>query len=266
MIHHQRHRIRAIYNTVVIVARQYNAIIIACCYILSQAARLIDRLVGEQLVVCACVYVFDFVMALEMDVDLENVVQADLEAVKEFTKKYPQFFGPGRPARLIYGIPYRNVSNSRYTGPRKVSEETMTSPIGKYYDPALQLRESEINANLLNTKLRLQHDGENVDGRFLGYKIVNGRVHALILLHTDTPERSAIADNIGPDKKYNGLSVAMKHDTIGKNGNIVAGPASIPHVAITDKPFYNTYIYMAASRDAVKAEVDNAKTGMRLLQ
>jgi hypothetical protein len=205
-------------------------------------------------------------MSANLDVDLDSVVQADIETVKEISQRFPDLFGPDKPARLIYGVPYRNVSASNYTGPRRVAAATLSSPIGKYYDPALQLRQSEIQDNLLKTKLRLQHDGQELEGRFLSYKIVNGRIHALILLHTDTPEKRALADHIGPDRKFNAFSVATSHATVGKEGSVVSGPAKIQHVAITDKPFYNTYIYMAASRDAADQEIAQQQLGMRLLQ
>jgi hypothetical protein len=163
----------------------------------------------------------------------------------------------GQPnVRFMYCIPYRKVSSSTYTGPRTLSPSTKESPIGVYTDKQLDLRADEVKS-LLNAKIRLEHDGQLLDGEFISYEIVDGQVHAIARLDADTPGKRMLLDQIGPGKRYGSVSVGVRWPA-NKDGSVVTGPARIDHVAVTREPaFEGTDIMMCASKqhhDLIRVE------------
>jgi hypothetical protein len=130
-----------------------------------------------------------------------------------------------------------------------VSRATQESPLGAYEDKALDLRAEEVES-LLSAKIRLEHDGQIIDGEFTKYDIINGEVHAIARLEADTPGKQRLLDNIGPGKRYGSVSVTV-HWPMNADKSVVLGPAKIKAVAITEKGYYTgTDIVMCASKQS----------------
>lgn len=184
-----------------------------------------------------------------MDVEFVEEVKNDIESLKAIQAEYPDVFGGSkRDLRFILLCLYHKAIE-KHDGPRKVMPETLEPGRAKYYDPALRLSHDEVK-QFMGKNLELHHDGQILDARFIGHKIINGRALALALCKAETPQKAAIADRIGPDKEFKGVSISASWE-IAKDRSVTKD-AKAGNVALTPDPFYPTYVYFAASSEAVE--------------
>jgi hypothetical protein len=193
-------------------------------------------------------------------VSLHDVIETDAPAFKEMVAQHPELFGDGRPLKLIYGVPFRNVVAEQQPFPRQLTDDDVGSVHGKHRAPALRMSEQDID-KLLRTRTRIQHDGKMVDAQFIGHKTINGDTFAVAVILQDTDERRKVADKIGPDRELKALSAGAKWP-VNFSTKQVLNEVELDHVAFTDDPYDPTYIYMASSKEAVQLESDFSCIGM----
>ena len=182
-----------------------------------------------------------------VDVEFVEELNTDIHNLRALQAEYPDVFGgDSRTLRLIYCCLYHKAIHE-HDGPRKLQPETLTNPLMPYYDDALRLSHDDVK-KIVGQNMEIEHQGKRLDAKFVGHKIVNGRVLALAVCKADTPERAEIANDIGPDKKYKGVSISASWEV--SKGNVIDKPMIAHPTAVTKDPFYPTYIYYAASKES----------------